>query len=111
MLGKMRLPAQIECGRRCRIRRLIGELHLARRVAVRPESSVAARFGFVGVYRKGVVVAATGMRDVVSATAQRTRGPCIDEIENERRLHTDRRMQRRRWIPRTKAHAGDIFAR
>ena len=69
------LPAQVEGRRRRRIARLVGERHRAGRVAVRPEARVAARLGLVGVDRKGVVVAAARMRDVVRAAAERALRP------------------------------------
>src|SRR6266496_357167 len=80
-------------------------------MAMRPEARVAARFRLVGVDGERVVVAATRMRDVIRAASQRTRRPRVDEIEYERRLDADRRMQCGRWAPRAKAHTGDVLAR
>ena len=79
-------------------------------MAVGPEPREPPRFGFVRVDGKRVVVAAAGMRDVIRAAADRALRPAIDEIEVQRRLHADRRMQRGRGTPRTKAHAGDELA-
>ena len=42
--------------------------------------------------------------------AERALGPRVDDIERERRVHADRRVQRRGRLPRAVAHAGDVLA-
>src|SRR5205823_8840157 len=51
------------------------------------------------------------MRYVVRAAANRPAGPRVDDVEGERRLDADRRMQCRRRTPGAEAHARDVFAR
>ena len=72
--------------------------------------SAAAGFRLVGIDRKGLVVAPARVRDIVDATAQGSPAPAIDNVEGERRMDVDRRMQRRRQVPGLVAHAGDEFA-
>src|SRR5438046_3195717 len=83
----------------------------ARRMAVRPEARDPSCLGFVGIDRKRVVVATARMDDVVRAAAERALRPRVDEIEGERRLNADRRVQRGRRTPCAKPHAGDELAR
>src|SRR5437867_2608765 len=83
----------------------------AGRMAVRPEARDPPRLGFVRVDRKRVVVATARMHNVVRTAAERALRPRVDEIEGERRLHADRRVQRGRRTPRAKPQAGDELAR
>ena len=57
-----RLPPQIQCRRHRGIRRFVVHGHRTRRMAMRPEARKAARFGFVGIDRKRVVVAPARVR-------------------------------------------------
>jgi hypothetical protein len=50
------------------------------------------------------------MGDVVDAAAERAPVPAIDDIEGQRRVDVDRRLQCRRQLPRLETHAGDVFA-
>src|SRR5262245_38261593 len=76
-------------------RRLLGRNDvISGRVAQALEARQAARLCFIGIDRKGLIVAATGMRDVVDAATQRAATPAIIDVEGERRLHSDGRMQR-----------------
>src|SRR5260370_1721400 len=74
------------------------------------EAAAAARFRLVGVDRKGLIIASAGVRHVVDAAAQGARVPGVDDVESQRRMHTDGRLQGRRQIPGFEAHAGDEFA-
>src|SRR5262245_7013451 len=64
-------------------------------VAVILEACQAPCLGFVGVDRKGLVVASAGMGHVIDAAAERAPVPAIEDIEGERRVGVDGRMQRR----------------
>src|SRR6185437_14654835 len=68
---ELRVPSQIErC--RCRgIRRLVVHGQGAERMAVRPEAGETSRLRFVRIHRKGVVVAAARMADMIRAAAER----------------------------------------
>src|SRR5690348_2163945 len=93
-------------------RRLLGLDNVrAGRVAETLEPGESARLCFVGIDRKGLVVATTGMRDMVDAATQRATTPAIIDVEGERRLHGDGGMQRGCEPPRLEADASDILAR
>ena len=80
------------------------------RVADAEEARKAAAFGLEGVDREGLVVAAAGVHHVVLAAAETALHPAVDEVEDERRVHADRRVQRRGRLPGAVAHAGDELA-
>src|SRR6185369_4092613 len=93
-------------------RRLLGRNGvISGRVAKALKASKAPRLCLVGIDREGLVVATAGMRDVVDTSAKRAATPAIIDIEGERRLHLDGRMQRGRELPRLEANAGNIFPR
>jgi hypothetical protein len=48
---------------------------------------------FVGVHRKCFIATATRVRDVIRAPADRSFCGKVDDIENQRRMHRDRRME------------------
>src|SRR2546422_7041798 len=50
------------------------------------------------------------MRDVVRATTQAAPGPRVVEVEGERRMDANRRLQALGWLPGAVTHAGDPFA-
>ena len=52
-----------------------------------------------------LVVAPARMHHVVSAAAERAAGPGVEQVEGQRRVHADGRMQRRRRLPGAIAHA------
>src|SRR5262245_61988849 len=83
---------------------------IAGRVADALEAGEAARLCFVGIDRKGFVIATARMRDMVDAAAERVTTPTIINIERERRLHRDVRMQRGCEPPRLEADTGNIFS-
>src|SRR3977135_632671 len=82
---------------------------ISRGVAQALEPRKASRLCLVGIDRKGLVVAATRMRDVVDAATQRATAPAIIDVEGERRLHRPGRMQRGFQLPCLEANAGDVF--
>src|SRR6266850_3811033 len=74
------------------------------------EARQAPRLRFIRVDRQGLVVASAGMSNVVDATAERASAPKIENVEGERGVDIDRRVQRGRQLPCLEAYAGDIFA-
>ena len=50
------------------------------------------------------------MRDVIFAATRGAAHPAVEQVEHQRRVHADRRMQRRRRLPRAVAHGGDELA-
>src|SRR5262249_21945005 len=92
-------------------RALLGrDVENAAGVAVILEARAAARFPFVGIDRETLVVASARMRDMVNAAAERTRGPGIEDVEGERGVRVDRRLQRIGKLPGLEADARDKFA-
>src|SRR5262245_48167854 len=89
---------------------LPGNIEQPRGVTMILEARQAARFRFVRVDREGLVVAPTGMGDVIDAAAERVAAPAVIDVEGERGVHVDGRMQRRRQLPGLEADAGDILA-
>ncbi len=55
-------------------------------------------------------VHATGMIDKIPAAAQGAMVPLVEQIEYQRRMNRDRRMQTARRLPGAVAHAGDKLA-
>ena len=52
-----------------------------------------ASFGFIRIHRKGLIIPAARMGNVIDATAERTRIPRVDQIEGQRHMDRDGRMQ------------------
>ena len=50
------------------------------------------------------------MGHVVDAAAERAPAPAIEDVEGERRMRLDGRLQGRRQPPRLEANAGNVFA-
>src|SRR5260370_41732468 len=63
------------------------------------EAAAAARFRLVGVDRKGLIIASAGVRHVVDAAAQGAPVPGVDDVESQRHIYADGRMQGQRKIP------------
>src|SRR5437660_1105894 len=74
------------------------------------EACEAAGFRFVRIHRESVVVAPAGMGDMIDAAAERAPGPGVDNVECQRRVDRNRRMQTRGGFPRFEANAADAFA-
>src|SRR5689334_19476429 len=79
-------------------------------VADLKEPREAAAFGLVGVYGQGGVVASARMCGVESATAEGARIPAIGDIERQRRMDADRRVQAFGGVPGAETHARDELA-
>src|SRR5258705_3153528 len=104
-------PAEVEGHGILEQRLLGGNDVMSRGVGQALEPGEASPLCLVGIDRKGIVAATDGMRDVVDTAAKRATAPAIIDIEGERRLHLDGRMQRRRQLPRLEADAGNILPR
>ena len=108
--GGCGLPAQVQGQRERWIRYFGFDVHRTRRMAVVPETCDAPRFGFVGIDGPRAVAATARMRDVVCAAADGTLAPGINNVEYQRRMYADRRMQCGRRAPRAEAYPGDKFS-
>src|SRR5258708_12517613 len=86
-----------------------GQAGQSRRMAETLEARQAPRLRFIRVDRQGLVVASAGMDNVVDAAPERAAAPAIENVEGERGVAVDGRMQRRRQLPRLETHAGDVF--
>src|SRR5262245_42137910 len=80
-------------------------------MADREEAGAAAGLCLVGVDRHAVVVAAAGMGHVIGAAADRSVIPRVVDVEYQRYMHADCRMQRVGRLPGAVAHPGDVLAR
>ncbi len=74
------------------------------------ETRNAAAFGFVGVDGESVVTPSAGMGDVIGAAADTAPGPVVDNVEDERRVNADGRMETLGGLPGAIADAGDELA-
>ena len=101
---------QVERQREVRVALLGRVAHRTGRVADVEEPRQAPAFRLVRVDRKDVEVPSSGMRDVVDAAAHRALVPCVQDVEHQRRVHRNRRMQAARRLPCPIAHAGDELA-
>ena len=79
-------------------------------MAVILEARAPPRLRLVGVYREGLVVAPARMGHVIDAAAERAAAPAVENVEGERRVDVDVRMQGVRQLPGLEAHAGDELA-
>src|SRR5438552_14451314 len=95
-LSDMSRAPQVECHRIFERALFLRQIEESRCVAVILEARQAPRLGLVRVDRKGLVVASAGMGHVIDAAAERSPVPAIEDIEGERRVDVDGRMQRRR---------------
>ncbi len=62
-------------------------------MAERDEAGKAPTFGLVGVDRKTLVGEPPRVRDMVGTAPQRTLGPRVDKVEDQRRMNRDGRME------------------
>src|SRR6266576_1622413 len=84
---------QIQCERELRARGNIFWPHCARRVTETEKARQPAAFGLIGIHWKGGVTESTRMSDVICATSYAVAIPRVHDIEHERCVKTDRRMQ------------------
>src|SRR3974390_2430359 len=73
------------------------------------ESGKAAGLCLVGIHREDFIIATARMRDVIDATAQRLAVPAVIDVERQRSLRGDGRLQRGSEAPGLEADAGDKF--
>src|SRR5207247_1862184 len=65
--------------------------------------------GFVRVDRKCAVVAPAGVRDLIGASAQGTTVPTVHDVEDQRGVDADGRLQTLRRLPGAKANARHVL--
>ena len=75
---------------------------------MRLEPGQTPALGLQLVDREELVVAPGRMHHVVGAAAHRAAAPAVDQIEAQRRMHADGRVQAGRRLPGAEAHAGDV---
>src|SRR5437660_1337092 len=95
-LSDMRRTAQVESHRIFERAFLLRQVERSRRMPEILESRQSPRLRFVGVDRQSLVVASTRMNHVIDAAAERALAPTIENVEGERDVDVDRRMQCRR---------------
>ncbi len=83
----------------------------ARGVPARLEPAGPPGLGLVRVDRRVLVRPAARVHDVVGRAAEADAGPEVDDVEDERRVHLDRRVQRRPRLPGPVADPGVVLAR
>src|SRR5271166_1397313 len=64
----------------------------------------------VGIDREYLVAQAAGVRDVILTAACGTAHPSIQQVERQRRMNADRRVQRGRRLPGPVTHRTDELA-
>src|SRR3984893_5768217 len=75
------------------------------------EARKTACFRLEAIDRKGLIVTAAGMGDMIDAAAERAAVPAIDEIEGQGSMDRNRWMQAGGGFPGLEAHSGNRFAR
>ncbi len=103
--------AEVERQREVRVVLFGGHHHPALCVADHLKAREPAAFRLVGVDRKRLEAAAAWVRDVIGAAAERALVPRVDEVEHERRVDADRRMEAAWRLPRAIADARHELAR
>ncbi len=86
---------QVESQREFNCAFLRRRFDLAGRMTMILKAGKPARLGLVGIDGLGVVGAAAGMGDMVDAAAERAAVPAIDQIERQRRMDGNGRVQAR----------------
>ena len=81
--------------------------HDPRAVPVLLEARLATRLGLIRVDRECIIVAPAGMGDMVDAAAQRSVVRAIDDVEGQRRVDRQGRVQAAGQLPSLVANAGD----
>src|SRR5215469_1670899 len=109
-LSDMSRTPQVESHRIFERPLFAGQAEQSRRMAEILEARQAPRLRFKRVDRQSLVVASARMGNVIDAAPERAAAPAIENVEGERGVDVDGRMQRRRQLPRLETHAGDVFA-
>src|SRR5580692_1007196 len=92
-------------------RRLFGGYRdAARRMAHAEEATATPALRLKGIHREGCITAAAWMHHMILTASQRPFHPRVPQVERQRGMHTDGRMQRIRWLPGAIADAGDKLA-
>src|SRR3954469_17790618 len=89
---------------------LTRRIDLAGGVAVVLKPRQPPRLRLVGIDWFCLVGASAWMGDMVDAAADRAAIPGVDQIEGQRRMHRNGRMQARSRLPRLEADTGDRLA-
>ncbi len=74
------------------------------------EAREAAPLGLEGVDGEALEAAAARVSHVVLAAAEAAAHPRVDEVERQRRVHADVRVEAARRLPGPVAHAGHVLA-
>src|ERR1700722_1421814 len=101
---------QIQCHGKFAARLIGWNRDMAASVAVILEPRQPARLRFIGIDRERIIVAPARMRYMIDAAAERAPAPAIENIESQRRMHRDGRVQARGRLPGLEADGGDPFA-
>ena len=80
-------------------------------VADAEEARQPPAFGFVAVHRKRLEVRPPGCVTWYTQPPSEPMIPCVDDVEDQRRVHGYRRMQTARRLPRPIPDAGHVLAR
>jgi len=99
--------AQIEGEGKLRVDAGYTNVQFSGRVTEAEKAFKAATFGLKRVDGKDLVVASARVHNMVLATAEAAFHPAVDDIEDERRVHADGRVQCRGRLPRSVAHTCD----
>src|SRR5580658_9302142 len=102
--------AQIEGQGKVGVEGGVAKSDRARAVAARMKAGETPSLRLMGIDGRGLEVAPAGVADMEGAAGDGAVGPEIDELEDQRRMDRDRRMERRGQSPGAKAHAGDELA-
>src|SRR5579859_1547895 len=101
---------QIEGEGEIAIHRLLRRDEFALLMALREETRQPPALGFIRVDRKGDIIPPAGMRDVISAAAERALVPEVIKVEHQRGVRADGRVEAFRRLPGAVPDTGDIFA-
>src|SRR5215467_6528202 len=75
----------------------------------REEASRTSTLRLIGIDGKRVRITPPRMLHMIGAAANRTAVPGINDVEDQWRVHGDRWVETRRWLPGAIAHTGNVF--